>query len=68
MDLLYKMMDTLKTEENERGAHREKNARCRHTRENKNRAAKIPRWDDACKRDMTQAWLKKEDNATNSAA
>ena len=27
-------------EENERGAHSEKNARCRHTREKKKRAAK----------------------------
>ena len=46
-------------EDNERGAHSEKNARCRHTREKKKSAA-------ACKRDMTQAGLK-EDNATNRA-
>ena len=52
-------------EENERGAHSEKNARCGHAREKKKRAAK-PKWKDAFQRDMTEAELK-EDNATNRA-
>ena len=52
-------------EENERGTHSEKNARCGHAREKKKRAAK-PKMENACKRDMTQAGLI-EDNATNRA-
>ena len=50
-------------EENERGAHSEKNARCGHTREKKKRVAK-PKMENACKRDVAEAGLK-EDNATN---
>ena len=54
-------------EKNERGAHREKNVRCGHTREKKKRAVK-PKIEisDACKRDMTQAG-RKEDKAINRA-
>ena len=43
----------------ERGAHSEKNARCGHDMEKKERAAK-PREGDACKRDTTQAGLKED--------
>ena len=50
-------------EENERGAHSEKNARWGHSRDKKKRAAK-PKMER--KSDMTEAGLK-EDNATNRA-
>ncbi len=57
-------------EENESGAHIEKNARCGHTGEKKKskrrRGRPKLRWKDACKRDMTQAGLK-EGNATSRA-
>ena len=52
-------------EENERGAHSEKNARCGHTREKKKRAAKT-KMDNACKRYMTEVGLK--DNKTTNRA
>ena len=48
-------------EENERGAHSEKNARCRHTREKKKRAAK-PKMANACKKDNTQGRMEEESN------
>ena len=50
-------------EENERGAHSEKNFGCGHTREKKRPNLRCI---DAYKRDMTQAGLK-EENATNRA-
>ena len=49
-------------DEDERGTHSEKNARCRHTRERR-RGRPSLRWKDACKRDMTEAELN-EDNTT----
>ena len=53
-------------EENERGAHGEKNARCGHTREKKKRAANPKMGRCMYERDMTEASLK-DDNATNRA-
>ena len=55
-------------EENERGAHSEKNVRCGHTGERRRGRPNL-RWKDAsfaCKRDMTEVGLK-EDNTTNRA-
>ena len=52
-------------EENEKGAHSEKNARGGHASESKTGRSNII-WKDACKRDMTQAELE-EDSATNRA-
>ena len=60
------MTSAVPCEENDRGAHSEKNALCGSTREKKKRAAKHIRWKDACKRDMRAAELN-EDNATNRA-
>ena len=53
-------------EENERGAHGEKNVRCGHTGEKKKRKANVM-CKYACERDTTGAGLI-EDNATNRAA
>ena len=53
-------------EENERGAHSEKNARCGHTGERRRGRPNL-RWNDSCKRDMTEVGLK-DDKITNRAA
>ena len=53
-------------DEDERGAHSEKNARCGHTGEKKKRKANLM-WKYACERDTTETGLE-EDNATNRAA
>ena len=51
-------------EENERGAHSEKNVRCGHdTGEKKKRTAK-PTMKDTCKRDMTEVGLKRTTRQT----
>ena len=50
-------------DENERGAHSEKNARCGHTKEKKKRAAKPKTERCMLKRCMTEMGLK-EDNTT----
>ena len=50
-------------DEDERGPHSEKNARCGHTRDRRTVRPNL-RWKGACKRDLTEAGLK-DDNTTN---